>query len=100
MRESMEIYPRTALERAMKLHEVLLRASAGKIKSWQAAELMGIGRVKCRRQVSAAQIRDDWFAESRSSRLGRQPPGFRLDYPQSGQNSKWVMYGLATTRPE
>ncbi|MGA8673122.1 MAG: hypothetical protein WB679_24825 [Terracidiphilus sp.] len=42
MRESMEIYPRTAAERAMKLHEVLLRASAAKIKWWQAAELMGI----------------------------------------------------------
>ena len=42
MRESMEIYPRTAAERAMKLHEVLLRATTGKIKWWQAAELMGI----------------------------------------------------------
>ena len=42
MRESMEIYPRTAAERAMKLQEVLLRATAGKIKWWQAAELMGI----------------------------------------------------------
>jgi hypothetical protein len=29
MRESMEIYPRTAMERAMKLQEVLLRASGG-----------------------------------------------------------------------
>ena len=28
MRESMEIYPRTAAERAMKLQEVLLRATA------------------------------------------------------------------------
>jgi hypothetical protein len=42
MRESMEIYPRTAAERAMKLQEVLLRATAGKIKWRQAAELMGI----------------------------------------------------------
>jgi hypothetical protein len=42
MRESMEIYPRTAAERAMKLQEVLLRATAGKMKWWQAAELMGI----------------------------------------------------------
>jgi hypothetical protein len=30
MRESMEIYPRTAAERAMKLQAVLLRATAGK----------------------------------------------------------------------
>jgi hypothetical protein len=35
MRESMEIYSRTAAERAMKLQEVLLRATAGKIKWWQ-----------------------------------------------------------------
>ena len=32
MRESMEIYQRTAAERAMKLQEVLLRATSGKIK--------------------------------------------------------------------
>jgi hypothetical protein len=34
------IYPRTAAERAMKLQEVLLRATTGKIKWWQAAELV------------------------------------------------------------
>src|ERR1019366_773015 len=49
MRESMEIYPRTAAERAMKLHEVLLRASAGKMKWWQAAELIGISPRQLRR---------------------------------------------------
>ena len=49
MRESMEIYPRTAAERAMKLYEVLLRASAGKIKWWQATELVGISERQLRR---------------------------------------------------
>ena len=49
MQESMEIYPRTAAERAMKLQEVLLRATAGKIKWWQAAELMGISARQMRR---------------------------------------------------
>ena len=49
MRESMEIYPRTAAERAMKLQEVLLKASTGKIKWWQAAELMGISARQLRR---------------------------------------------------
>jgi hypothetical protein len=49
MRESMEIYPRTAAERAMKLHEVLLRATTGKIKWWQAAEWMGISSRQMRR---------------------------------------------------
>jgi len=33
----------------MKLHEVLLRASAGKVKWWQAAELMGISPRQMRR---------------------------------------------------
>src|ERR1035438_7927119 len=49
MRESMEIYPRTAAERAMKLQEVLLRAKSGKIKWWQAAELIGISERQMRR---------------------------------------------------
>jgi len=49
MRESMEIYPRTAAERAMKLQEVLLRATEGKIKWRQAAELIGISERQMRR---------------------------------------------------
>ena len=49
MREGMEIYPRTAAERAMKLYEVLLRASAGKIKWWQAAQMVGISERQLRR---------------------------------------------------
>src|ERR1700756_1850831 len=49
MQESMEIYPRTAAERAMKLQEVLLRATAGKIKWWQAAEMIGISERQMRR---------------------------------------------------
>ena len=50
MRKSMEIiYPRTATERAMKLQEVLLRATSGKIKWWQAAELIGISERQMRR---------------------------------------------------
>ena len=56
MRESMEIYPRTAAERAMKLHEVLLRASAGKIKWWQAAELVGISERQLRRWRKRLEI--------------------------------------------
>ena len=49
MRESMEIYPRTAAELAMKLQEVLLRATSGKIKWWEAAELIGISERQMRR---------------------------------------------------
>ena len=49
MRESMAIYPITAMERAMKLQEVLLRATSGKIKWWEAAELIGISARQLRR---------------------------------------------------
>ena len=54
MRESMEIYPRTAAERAMKLQEVLLRATTGKIKWWQAAELIGHQRAADASMAEAA----------------------------------------------
>jgi transposase len=49
MHTSRENYPRTAAERAMKLQEVLLRATSGKIKWWQAAELIGISERQMRR---------------------------------------------------
>jgi transposase len=45
----MEIYPRTAAERAMKVEEVLLRATSGKITWWQAAEIIGISDRQMRR---------------------------------------------------
>ena len=45
----MESYPGAAVERAMKLQEVLLRATAGKIKWWQAAEMIGISERQMRR---------------------------------------------------
>ena len=50
MRESMENYPRAAAERAMKLQEVLLRATTGKIKWWQAAESIAISERQLRRR--------------------------------------------------
>jgi transposase len=42
MRFRVENYPETAVERAMKVEEVLLQATAGKIMWWQAAEMIGI----------------------------------------------------------
>src|SRR6202167_6433418 len=49
MQTSVETYPRTSAERAMKLQEVLLRATTGKIKWWQAAEWTGISERQMRR---------------------------------------------------
>jgi transposase len=49
MRGSMESYPRAAVERAMKVQEVILRAMAKKITWWQAAEIVGISDRQMRR---------------------------------------------------
>src|ERR1700758_1301898 len=45
----MESYPRAAVERAMKVQEVILRAMAKKITWWQAAEIIGISDRSMRR---------------------------------------------------
>jgi transposase len=49
MRTSVESYPRAAVERAMKVQEVILRAMAKKIRWWQAAEIIGISDRQMRR---------------------------------------------------
>ena len=46
---SMEFYSRAAVERAMKVQEVILRAMAKKITWWQAAEIIGISDRSMRR---------------------------------------------------
>ena len=45
----MDAYPRAAVERAMKVQEVILRAMAKKITWWQAAEIIGISDRSMRR---------------------------------------------------
>lgn len=49
MRESVEHYPRAAVERAMKVQEVILRAMAKTITWGQAAEIIGISDRQMRR---------------------------------------------------
>ncbi len=49
MRESVGTYPRAAVERAMKVQEVILRAMGKKINWWQAAEIIGISERQMRR---------------------------------------------------
>src|SRR5277367_3942231 len=46
---SMETYPRAAMERAMKVQDVMLQAMAKKITWWQAAEILGINDRHMRR---------------------------------------------------
>jgi len=45
----MEGYPMPAVERAMKVQEVILRAMSGKLQWWQAAEILGISCRSMRR---------------------------------------------------
>ena len=47
--EGMEAYPRAAVERAMKVQEVMLRAIARTITWYQAAEILGISDRHLRR---------------------------------------------------
>src|SRR2546428_6086930 len=47
--QSMDCYPRAAMERAMKVQEVILQAMAKKITWWQAAEIIGISDRQMRR---------------------------------------------------
>ena len=49
MQVSVETYPRAAVERAMKVQEVILRAMAKKITWWQAAEIVGMSDRQMRR---------------------------------------------------
>ena len=45
----MKLYPEAALERAMKIQEVILRAIGKRITWWQAAEILGISVRQMRR---------------------------------------------------
>ena len=45
----MDFYPKAAMERAMKVQKVILRAMAKKITWWQAAEIIGISDRHMRR---------------------------------------------------
>jgi transposase len=49
MRGCMESYPRAAVERSMKVQEVILRAMAKKINWLQAAEIIGVSDRQMRR---------------------------------------------------
>ena len=82
MRESMAIYPQTAAERAMKLQEVLLRATSGKIKWWQAAELIGISERQMRRWRKRLE---DEGPQGLLDRRRRKPSSRRVPKEQAEQ---------------
>jgi hypothetical protein len=49
MRTGVEVYPKAAVERAIKVQEVILRATARKLTWYQAAEIIGISGRQMRR---------------------------------------------------
>ena len=63
---SMEAYPRAAMERAMKVQDVMLQAMAKKITWWQAAEILGISDRHMRRW------RERYVAEGYNGLLDRR----------------------------
>ena len=60
---SMEAYPRAAMERAMKVQDVMLQAMAKKITWWQAAEIIGISDRQMRELEKTRLTRDPWHGE-------------------------------------
>lgn len=53
----MRRYPESAVERAMKVQEVITRAASGQLRWWQAAEILGVTDRHLRR------LRDQWERE-------------------------------------
>src|ERR1035438_4079528 len=67
--QSMVVYSKAAMERAMKVQEVILRAMAKKITWWQAAELIGISDWQMARWRRQLERRDGEGDESAGSHL-------------------------------
>src|SRR5579864_6040204 len=79
---SMEAYPRAAMERAMKVQDVMLQAMAKRITWWQAAEILGISDRHMRRW------RERYVEEGYNGLLdGRPLPGMLLHI--DGSRHQW-----------
>jgi hypothetical protein len=70
--DGMRDYPEAAMERAMKVHEVILRAMAKRITWWQAAEILGITDRSMRRW--RARMEREGFRGVMDRRVGRKSP--------------------------
>src|SRR5664280_2627039 len=69
---SMDFYSKAAMERAMKIQEVILRALAKKITWWQAAEIIGISDRQMRRWHE--RLEEFGYAGLFDRRRGRPSP--------------------------
>src|SRR6201982_3582826 len=73
---SMEAYPRAAMERAMKVQDVMLQAMAKKITWWQAAEILGISDRHMRRwrERYVEESSNGWLYRRRGKPSRRRVP--------------------------
>src|SRR5499425_2961705 len=74
---SMDSYSKTAMERAMKIQEVILRAMAKKITWWQAAEILGFSDRHLRR---IRERYEEFGYESMFDKRRGQPSPKRVPY--------------------
>jgi hypothetical protein len=70
--EGMVSYAQAAVERAMKVQEVILQAMAKKITWWQAAEIIGISDRQMRRWRE--RYEEFWFRGLFDRRRGKPSP--------------------------
>ena len=72
----MDSYSQAAMERAMKVQEVLLRAMAKKITWWQAAEIIGLSERSLRRWRERYEEHgyDGWFDRRRGQPSPKRVP--------------------------
>src|SRR5262250_678529 len=75
----MDSYPKAAMERAMKIQEVILRAMAKKITWWQAAEILGFSDRHLRRM---RERYEQFGYESLFDRRRSQPSPKRVPFAQ------------------
>src|SRR5580704_5440087 len=68
----MHNYPRAAVERMMKVQEVILRAMAKKITWWQAAEILGLSDRQMRRLHG--RYREHGYEGALDRRVGQPSP--------------------------
>jgi hypothetical protein len=75
------VYPQAAVERAMKIQEVLLKAMSGELKWWRAAEILGCSERSMRRYRMRVGHADQWV--QLIDRRRRRPSPKRAPAPEA-----------------
>ena len=86
---SMDSYSKTAMERAMKIQEVILRAMAKKITWWQAAEILGFSDRHLRR---IRERYEEFGYESMFDKRRGQPSPKRVPFATSSEGDTIIKF--------